>query len=552
MSLSLKPQVINDQVTDLKNNIGLSEIMETTTFYEAYEETSFKFANIIKNNELDSSTTDKHPKSPQITFDKDTTTLPELNNISHTLSYPLPYSPITQYKNPSSDYGHEDDYNTHKSILQSKTYKEPQSQAQSISYQKQSFYDSSISFPFSPIDKVKFDINPGSLNITFMKKKLRSIPIKTKNVSKNNRHFDTLIELQNINCDQNRSPIWIFKFSCDGKYIATGGKKGTLKIFEVMTNEYDKYQEAYNDTDIIQYLHFINEQPLRTFNYHSSDIIDLSWSPFNKDQLLTASLDKYAILWSITSAFPLMKFNHGEMVTTIAFSPVHPDEFVTGSLDRFIRIWTIVKEAKPEYFNIKEKIISVSYFPSGESLAIGTHNGRVLIYDVIPSIRYNCSFNCRNTMGTNSKGKKVTNIEFVNKSAALITTSDSRLRYVSMPDGKLIYKYKGFSNESSMIRAHSDDTNDIIISGSEDKFCYIWHRLNMENNNKKNYSYEYFKPFSNDVVECSNFSSEQAMSAYIKKVYKLTTQFLIRSIIINCTDSGKLQVLLNITEKNNH
>ena len=121
--------------------------------------------------------------------------------------------------------------------------------------------------------------------------------------------------------------------------------------------------------------------------------------------------------------------------------------FISGSLDHFIRIFNINDNLKMEYFNIEEKVTSVNFFPSGDLISIGTHNGKIIIYDLIPKISYNCSFTVRNKLGINSSGKKVTNIEFVNRNSALITTSDSRIRYVNMTNGKLIYKYKGLVNE---------------------------------------------------------------------------------------------------------
>ena len=115
-----------------------------------------------------------------------------------------------------------------------------------------------------------------------------------------------------------------------------------------------------------------------------------------------------------------------------------------------------------------------------------------------------------------------------------------------MPHGKLIYKYKGLVNENKMIRASSNFNYDLIISGSENGFCYIWNRNNLEDKNKKNYHYEYFKPFSKDIVECSMFVNENCMAKYLKKIFKLTCNFFIISIIINATDKGRIQVLLNV------
>ena len=52
-----------------------------------------------------------------------------------------------------------------------------------------------------------------------------------------------------------------------------------------------------------------------------------------------------------------------------------------------------------------------------------------------------------------------------------------------MNDGKNISKYRGYENEKSMIRASVDLSNDIIISGSENGCCYVWHIINEEGNN---------------------------------------------------------------------
>ena len=117
-----------------------------------------------------------------------------------------------------------------------------------------------------------------------------------------------------------------------------------------------------------------------------------------------------------------------------------------------------------------------------------------------------------------------------------------------MPDGKMIYKYKGLVNEKSMIRAHCDLNYDLIISGSENGYCYIWSRNNKEDKNKKNYHYEYFKPYSKDIVECSMFVNENCMTGYLKKFYKLTTNVFVSSIIVNATDKGRIQILLNVDD----
>ena len=65
-------------------------------------------------------------------------------------------------------------------------------------------------------------------------------------------------------------------------------------------------------------------------------------------------------------------------------------------------------------------------------------------------------YTCRNRHGRYSNGRKITNIEFVNKKNALISTSDSRIRLMNMEDGKILVKYKGHTNTKikSSIKAH--------------------------------------------------------------------------------------------------
>lgn len=225
------------------------------------------------------------------------------------------------------------------------------------------------------------------------------------------------------------------------------------------------------------------------------------------------------------------------------------DLFISGCLDKIIRIWSIKRNKVVDYINIKEYITALSYFPTGDMVAVGTHNGRCSIYDCKPKLKYNFSFTCRNRIGRFALGRKITNIDFVNRTQAVITTNDSRVRLVSMFDGKLIQKYKGIENEEYMIRAFADDGNDMVICASEDGNVLVWNRLNKEcPNQKKNYYWEFFKPFNKENSTCSFFVDERTKNSYMQKFFNIGSCVFINSIIINVSISGKLQVLLNCDE----
>ncbi len=433
------------------------------------------------------------------------------------------------------------------------------------------------------------DIPQDYLNVNDLKVKynLREIPVRRKDVPDNHVFLKTLIELQIFNFGD--SPIWCMQISKHGKYLAAGNKAGKIRIYEIMGFDYEKYQNEYNSKTIVNYLHFVDEKAIKELSAHRGDITDLSWSSFQKDFLLSASVDHFVILWDISKEDNCLieKFEHNDIVTSAQFSPTNEKLFVTGCFDKFVRIYNIsnyiniknnndyyytdffsdnnkkgkkklkgrlsnfsAKKIK-DFFNLADKITAVSFFPEGNQIAIGTINGKINIYDVFDqTVRYNYSFTCRNRVGKNSLGKKVTCIAFINKKNAVITTCDSCVRLISMNDGKNLSKYKGYENEDSMIRASVDLSSDMIISGSENGFCYAWHIVNEEGKKRKNYNYEYFQPFSRDIVECSIIIDEQCFVNYIKKILKLTNKINVISVIINSTDKGKIEVLLNIDENN--
>ena len=462
------------------------------------------------------------------------------------------------------------------------------------------------------INKVKFiDFKQDEIDINFLKTKLRKIQVYSKNIKHpKNKYIRCLIELQNFYIDD--SSIWVIKLNHDGNYLAAGCQSGKIKIFRVINYKYENFENSYDKDNILNYCNFICQNPYKTLKGHKSDIIDLSWSPFFPNLLLSASLDYFIILWDISlpeGSCQINKYEHSDMVTCVDFNPVYENIFISGCLDTFVRQWlldynknsnskknenkglptaeesykgfiigsannnninnnknnnkfsfmSLIKFSKNkknptidknliDYFNVAQKITAVSYFPDGSKIAIGTERGKIYIYNTFPKITYIRNFDCKNKLGRFRSGRKITNIEFFDKDSAIITTTDSRLRYVTMPEGKLIHKYKGYVNKNKMVRTYSDLCNDIIISGSEDGNCYIWSLFNLENNSKKNYHYEYFKPFSKDIIECSIIVPEKCYTNYMQKIFKLTNKLLIISIIINATSGGRLEVLLNIDD----
>ena len=469
-----------------------------------------------------------------------------------------------------------------------------------------------------PINNIEFhNIKIDKISLNYIKKNFRRIDIETKNKKSNKNYIKTLIELQNFyieNC-----VIRVIKISPDGHYLAAGCENGKIKIYEIMGYNYLHYKLNYDKENIKEFLNFINEVPFKTLAKHKKDIIDLDWSPFYPNLLLSASLDHFVCLWDITEKDKnclIKSYNHTDVVTSVAFNPKYKNIFISGCFDTFVRIWKFncednimnlledndiintgkninneEKEANNamiypfgkkdkndklldisntceainkttenfnhynndpiNYFNIENKIISLSYFPDGSKIGVGTEKGKIYVYNLVEDKNYiynnnffvsKKKFGCFKTFFRS--GKKVTNIQFIDKIHALISTSDSYIRLVDMNAGRILYQYKGFVNNISMTRAYGDLCDNVIIVGGKDGYCYLWNIY--EKTINKNYIR--FKPFSKELIESSVIAHEKCYAYYMKKISKLTNKLLIKSIIVNSTSKGRLEILLNIDE----
>ena len=198
-----------------------------------------------------------------------------------------------------------------------------------------------------PIDNIKFNgIKIDEINLNYLKKYLRRINVESNIKNQKNKFFKTLIELQNFYIDD--TSVWVIKINKEGKYLACGCKSGRIKIYELMGYNYMYFRKNYSKSNVMDYLNFISESPYKTLESHKSDIIDLCWSPFYSNLLLSASFDHSVNLWDINQEGNncLMKnYDHSDIVTCICFNPVIKNVFISGCLDTFVYLW------KFDYYN---------------------------------------------------------------------------------------------------------------------------------------------------------------------------------------------------------
>jgi WD40 repeat protein len=314
-----------------------------------------------------------------------------------------------------------------------------------------------------------------------------------------------------------QGPVWVAKFSPDGKYLCTGGQDcrayvwivGLLPLassYSSLSNiahssgyedhddshSHDSKEEMYssqnrqhNNPDVI-----IHPEPYRIYEGHTADIVDIAWSKSNF--ILTASLDKTVSLWLVSSSERIQFFQHSDIVTSVDFHPIHDRYFISGCFDRRLRFWDILPDGHVRaWAQTPDTITSVSFDPTGNSVVGGLFNGQVYFYTF--DMKYITQINCRNKSGSYRDGRKVTGISFIKKETPasasseeyrpkvgssrdklIISTNDHRLRLIQTENYSLVTKYLGLKNSSMQIKASLSDDGRYVISGSEDGKIYCW------------------------------------------------------------------------------
>uniref|UniRef100_A0A8C9R6E1 WD repeat-containing protein 44 n=1 Tax=Scleropages formosus TaxID=113540 RepID=A0A8C9R6E1_SCLFO len=334
----------------------------------------------------------------------------------------------------------------------------------------------------------------------------RPVKFKAAHGFKGPFDFDHVKMVQDLS-GEHMGAVWTMKFSHCGRLLATAGQDNVVRIW-VLRNAFDyfnnmrlKYntegrvspspsQESLNssksDTDgaslsVSEDLDTedrnapFRQVPFCKYKGHTADLLDLSWS--KNYFLLSSSMDKTVRLWHISRRECLCCFQHIDFVTAIAFHPRDDRYFLSGSLDGKLRLWNIPDKKVALWNEVDGQtrlITAANFCQNGKYAVIGTYDGRCIFYDT-EHLKYHTQIHVRSTRGRNRVGRKITGIEpLPGENKILVTSNDSRIRLYDLRDLSLSMKYKGYVNSSSQIKASFSHDYSFIVSGSEDKYVYIW------------------------------------------------------------------------------
>uniref|UniRef100_A0A9J8B0K3 WD repeat-containing protein 44 n=1 Tax=Cyprinus carpio carpio TaxID=630221 RepID=A0A9J8B0K3_CYPCA len=315
----------------------------------------------------------------------------------------------------------------------------------------------------------------------------RPVKFKAAHSFKGPFDFDQIKVVQDLS-GEHMGAVWTMKFSHCGRLLATAGQDNVVRIW-VLKNAYDYFNNMrikYNTEGRVSpspsqeslcssksdteggvrhfFLYFDRNLPFRQVPFckykgHTADLLDLSWS--KNYFLLSSSMDKTVRLWHISRRECLCCFQHIDFVTAIAFHPRDDRYFLSGSLDGKLRLWNIPDKKVALWNEVDGQtrlITAANFCQNGKYAVIGTYDGRCIFYDT-ERLKYHTQIHVRSTRGRNRVRQIITQI--------MMFLFISRYLSLSM-------KYKGYVNSSSQIKASFSHDYSFIVSGSEDKYVYIW------------------------------------------------------------------------------
>uniref|UniRef100_A0A8C8CBD5 WD repeat-containing protein 44 n=1 Tax=Oncorhynchus tshawytscha TaxID=74940 RepID=A0A8C8CBD5_ONCTS len=319
----------------------------------------------------------------------------------------------------------------------------------------------------------------------------RPVKFKAAHSFKGPFDFDQVKVVQDLS-GEHMGAVWTMKFSHCGRLLATAGQDNVVRIW-VLKNSFDYFNNMrakYNTEGRISPSAKSRSASTRVIQLTCLTCPEIQHSQmtvhcvlifpvfcFQNYFLLSSSMDKTVRLWHISRRECLCCFQHIDFVTAIAFHPRDDRYFLSGSLDGKLRLWNIPDKKVALWNEVDGQtrlITAANFCQNGKYAVIGTYDGRCIFYDT-ERLKYHTQIHVRSTRGRNRVGRKITGIEpLPGENKILVTSNDCRIRLYDLRDLSLSMKYKGYVNSSSQIKASFSHDYSFIVSGSEDKYVYIW------------------------------------------------------------------------------
>ncbi len=244
-----------------------------------------------------------------------------------------------------------------------------------------------------------------------------------------------------LTCKGHRNWICSVMFSPDGQFLASGSADGTVKLWNITQG-----------------------QCLNTWQEHGGWVWSVAFSP-DSCLVVSGSEDHTVRLWEIKSGRCLNTLlGHTEGVRSVAFSPKH-QTIVSGSGDRTLKLWEVHSgRCRQTFTGHTNWVWTVAFSPDGRYLASGSEDKTIKLWNV-------SSGQCLNTLQGHTS--TVWSIGFSPNGKMLASGSNDRtIKLWELDDGQYLQTLTGHDHLVSSV-AFSPDSF-LLASGSQDRTVKLW------------------------------------------------------------------------------
>jgi len=185
-------------------------------------------------------------------------------------------------------------------------------------------------------------------------------------------------------------------FSPDGKYVASGSRDGTARVWEAqtgreiarMTHEADvtdlafspdgKYVASGSRDDTARVWEAQTGREIARMT-HEADVTDLAFSPDGK-YVASGSRDGTARVWEAQTGHEVARMSHEDYVVAVAFSP-DGKYVISGSWDDTARVWEAQTGHEVARMSHEGYVVAVAFSPDGKYVVSGSGDGTARVWE---------------------------------------------------------------------------------------------------------------------------------------------------------------------------